>query len=277
MPELPEVETVVRDLVAADIAGHKICRVEVLHPSVVAGIKPAAFIRRLSGRKIAAIKRRAKFIIFQFDDGELLTLHLRMTGQLHLARVQRTDKHDHLRLTLDDGRILIYHDPRRFGRWKLVKDVAGIFDALGPEPLDGGLTAAEFTQRLARHRRQLKPLLLDQTFLAGLGNIYADESLFAARLHPRQLAHRVRSAAARTLFAAIRRILNAAIRARGTTLGLGEGNFAAPHAGGRGKYLARLRAYGRTGEPCDRCGTPIKRIVVGQRSTHFCPRCQKKR
>lgn len=277
MPELPEVETVVRDLVAAEIPGRRICRVEVLHPGVVAGTKPAGFIRRLNGRKIKAVGRRAKFIVFQLDDGELLTLHLRMTGQLHLVKgLCRRDKHDHLRLTLNDGRTLIYHDPRRFGRWKLAKNAAEIFHNLGPEPLDGGLTPAEFARRLARHRRQLKPLLLDQTFLAGLGNIYVDESLFAARLHPQQLAHRVHPAEARRLFAAIRRILNAAIGQRGTTLGLGEGNFASPHQT-RGRYLTRLQAYGRGGEPCARCGTPIKRMVVGQRGTHFCPHCQRKR
>ena len=120
MPELPEVETVVRDLRAARIVGRKISGVEILHPSVVTGIKPRAFAQHLAGRKITAIERRAKFIIFQLDDGELLTLHLRMTGQLHLARKARGDRHDHLHLLLDDGRILIYHDPRRFGRWKLV-------------------------------------------------------------------------------------------------------------------------------------------------------------
>ena len=275
MPELPEVETVVRDLCAARIADRQIRRVEVLHPSVIAGVKPREFVRRLTGRKITAITRRAKFIVFHLNGGELLTLHLRMTGQLHLARKARGDKHDHLHLTLNDGRMLIYHDPRRFGRWKLVRDAAAIFHTLGPEPLDGSLTPAEFTTRLRRHHRQLKPLLLDQTFLAGLGNIYADESLFAARLHPRRRAHKVKPEQARVLFTAIRKILKAAIRARGTTLGLGEGNFAAPHGGERGHFLARLRAYGCTGEPCDRCGTPIKRIVVGQRSTHFCPQCQR--
>ena len=275
MPELPEVETVVRDLCAAGIAGHRIRCVEILHPSVIAGVKPCEFVRRLTGRKITTITRRAKFIVFHLNNGELLTLHLRMTGQLHLARKLRDDKHDHLYLTLDDGRMLIYHDPRRFGRWTLAHDAASIFHVLGPEPLDGDLTATEFAARLRRHHRQLKPLLLDQTFLAGLGNIYVDESLFAARLHPRRRAHKVKPEQARVLFASIRKILSAAIRARGTTLGLGEGNFAAPHGGGRGHFLARLRAYGCTGEPCDRCGTPIKRIIVGQRSTHFCPQCQR--
>ena len=275
MPELPEVETVVRDLCAARVAGRQIRRVEVLHPSVIAGVKPREFIRRLTGRKITAITRRAKFIVFHLNGGELLTLHLRMTGQLHLARKARDDKHDHLHLMLNDGRMLIYHDPRLFGRWKLARDAAAIFHVLGPEPLDGSLTPAEFATRLRRHHRQLKPLLLDQTFLAGLGNIYADESLFAARLHPRRRANKVKPEQALVLFTAIRKILNAAIRARGTTLGLGEGNFAAPHGGGRGHFLERLRAYGRTGEPCDRCGALIKRIVVGQRSTHFCPQCQR--
>jgi formamidopyrimidine-DNA glycosylase len=274
MPELPEVETVVRDLRAAGVAGHRISRVEIMHPSVIAGVTPRVFARRLTGRKITALARRAKFILFQFDDGALLTLHLRMTGQLHLLGAARRDKHDHLRLTLDDGRVLIYHDPRRFGRWQLACE-AELSSTLGPEPLDGGLTAAAFAKRLRRHHRQLKPLLLDQAFLAGLGNIYADEALFAARLHPRRRAHTVQPAQARALLAAIRRILLAAIRARGTTLGLGEGNFASPYRM-HGTFKLKLKAYGRTGEPCDRCGTPLKRIVVGQRSTHFCPQCQKR-
>lgn len=275
MPELPEVETVVRDLRAARMAGRRIRRVEVLHPSVVVG--PAiTFAASLKNRKIAAIERRAKFIVFRLDDGELLTLHLRMTGQLHLTRKVRLDKHDHLRLTLDDGRTLVYHDPRRFGRWKLAHNTEEAFHHLGPEPLDGKLSPTEFAERLHRHRRQLKPLLLDQTFLVGLGNIYVDESLWAAKLHPQRLANTIKLEAARMLFAAIRRILNAAIRQRGTTLGLGEGNFASPHQT-RGRYLQRLQAYGRGGKPCSRCGTPIKRTTVGQRGTHFCPTCQRKR
>jgi formamidopyrimidine-DNA glycosylase len=275
MPELPEVETVVRDLRAAGVAGRWIRRVAVLHPGVVVG--PARrFAARLKNQKIAAVERRAKFIVFRLAGGELLTLHLRMTGQLHLTRAARRDKHDHLRLTFDDGRTLVYHDPRRFGRWKLARNAEEVFHHLGPEPLDGKLSPQEFAVRLRGHRRQLKPLLLDQTFLVGLGNIYVDESLWAARLHPQRLAHTVQPEAARVLLAAIRRILNAAIRQRGTTLGLGEGNFASPHQT-RGRYLARLRAYGRGGKPCSRCGTPIKRTTVGQRGTHFCPACQRKR
>ena len=276
MPELPEVETVVRDLAAADIAGRRICRVEVLHPSVIAPLAPREFIRRLTGRLLAGVTRRAKFIVFQLDDGELLTLHLRMTGQLHLTHGGRGDKHDHLHLTLDDGRTLTYHDPRRFGRWRLGRNAAELFHALGPEPLDDGLTPADFAQRLRQHHRQLKPLLLDQTFLAGLGNIYVDESLFAARLHPQRRADKVKPEQAHALLAAIRKILGAAIRARGTTLGLGEGNFASPYHM-HGTFKLKLKAYGRTGEPCVRCGTAIKRIVVGQRSTHFCPACQKQK
>lgn len=274
MPELPEVETVVRDLRAAGIVGRRIRHIAVLHSSVVIG-SPVAFATRLQGRKLTAVERRAKFIVFRLDNGELLTLHLRMTGQLYLTREKRHDKHDHLRLTLNDGRMLIYHDPRRFGRWKLAPSSEEAFHHLGPEPLEG-LTPAEFAERLRRHRRQLKPLLLDQTFLAGLGNIYVDESLWAAKLHPRRLANTVKPEAARLLFTTIRQILKAAIRQRGTTLGLGEGNFVSPHQT-RGRYLTRLQAYGRDGAPCSRCGTPIKRTTVGQRGTHFCPTCQPKR
>jgi len=276
MPELPEVETVVRDLAAAGIAGRRIRRVVVLHPSIIAPLPARAFIRRLTGRQIAGVTRRAKYIVFQLDDGELLTLHLRMTGQLHLTQGARGDKHDHLHLTLDDGRTLTYHDPRRFGRWKLARNAAEAFHTLGPEPLDDGLTPAAFAAQLRKQHRQLKPLLLDQTFLAGLGNIYVDESLFAARLHPRRRADQVKPERARALLAAIRKLLKAAIRARGTTLGLGEGNFASPYHM-HGTFKLRLQAYGRTGAPCARCGTPIKRIVVGQRSTHFCPACQKQK
>ncbi|MCX6997186.1 MAG: bifunctional DNA-formamidopyrimidine glycosylase/DNA-(apurinic or apyrimidinic site) lyase [Kiritimatiellaeota bacterium] len=274
MPELPEVETVVRDLRAAGLAGRRIRRVAVRHPDVIAGATPRAFARRVTGRIIAAIERRAKFIVFRFQAGGLLTLHLRMTGHLHLVRrLPPRDRHDHLRLTLDDGRTLIYRDPRRFGRWRLATDDDAQLRRLGPEPLEGPLTAAAFAQRLARHRRQLKPLLLDQTFLAGLGNIYVDEALWAARLHPQRLAHTVRPAAARALWMAIRRVLRGAIRHRGTTLGLGEGNFTAPHHE-RGQYRTRLQAYGRTGAPCPRCGVPLCKIVVAQRGTHLCPRCQ---
>ena len=274
MPELPEVETVVRDLRAAGLAGRRIRRVTVLHPAVVAGAAPRTFARRVAGRRIVALRRRAKFIVFELEAGWLLTLHLRMTGQLHLVRrLPPRDRHDHLRLTLDDGRTLIYHDPRRFGRWRLTMADDALLRRLGPEPLDDTLTAAAFAHRLARHRRQLKPLLLDQTFLAGLGNIYADEALWAARLHPQRLAHTVRPAEARVLWSAIRRLLRSAIRHRGTTLGLGEGNFALPHHE-RGRYRTRLKAYGQAGAPCPRCGTPLRRLIVGQRGTHICPRCQ---
>ena len=277
MPELPEVETVVRDLRAAGLAGRRIRRVTVRHPAVVAGVTPQTFARRVAGRRIVALRRRAKFIIFELEAGQLLTLHLRMTGQLHLVRGRPPrDRHDHLRLTLDDGRTLIYHDPRRFGRWRLTTADDTLLCRLGPEPLDDALTAAGFAERLAQHRRQLKPLLLDQAFLAGLGNIYVDEALWAARLHPRRLAGTVRPAAARVLWAAIRRLLRSAIRHRGTTLGLGEGNFKSTQHE-RGRYLTRLQAYGRTGAPCPRCSTPIRRIVVAQRGTHICPRCQKQK
>ena len=277
MPELPEVETVVRDLRAAGLAGRRLRRVTVLHPGVIAGATPRAFARRVTGQTIAAIARRAKFIVFRFKAGGLLTLHLRMTGQLHLVRGRPPrDRHDHLRLTLDDGRTLIYHDPRRFGRWRLAAETDALFRRLGPEPLDRTFTAGLFRDRLARHQRQLKPLLLDQTFLAGLGNIYVDEALWAARLHPRRLAHTVRPAEARALWAAIRRVLRGAIRHRGTTLGLGEGNFASTQHE-RGGNRARLQAYGRGGQPCPRCGVPLRKLVVGQRGTHVCPRCQKKR
>jgi formamidopyrimidine-DNA glycosylase len=274
MPELPEVETVVRDLVAAGIVGARIREVTVRWPRTVAVPSPAAFRRGLTGRCLTSLSRRAKYLAGRLDDGRWLLLHLRMTGRFHIeAAGTRPDPHDRLVLTLEDGRALHFHDTRKFGRAWLVDDPAPVLGCLGPEPLDASWTAAVFRRELGARQARLKPLLLDQSFLAGLGNIYVDESLWLARLHPLRRAHTLSAAEARRLHRAIHDVLTRALAANGTTLGAGHANFYSV-AGRRGRHADALRVFRRHGEPCPRCGRPIERTVVGQRGTHLCPSCQ---
>jgi formamidopyrimidine-DNA glycosylase len=229
------------------------------------------------GRRVESLARRGKFIVIGLSGGLTLLIHLRMTGRLSLAAARRRhDSHDRVDLALDDGRVLVYHDTRKFGRWFLLGDAAARLGALGPEPLTGGLSARKFSGMLAAHGRMLKPLLLDQSFLAGLGNIYVDEALWEARLHPRQRGRELTETDGARLLRCIRAVLKRGIRKRGTSLGSGEANFAGP-AGRRGRNQDGLRVFRRTGAPCPRCGAAITRIVVGQRSTHFCPRCQREK
>jgi formamidopyrimidine-DNA glycosylase len=275
MPELPEVETVVRDLRAHGLEGAVIREAAVRWPRTVAGMPPAAFAESLKGHAVAAVSRRAKYIVLVLDSGDRLLVHLRMTGKLRFAAADEAPgKHDHLVITFADGRRLVFNDTRKFGRFRLA--TAGAADplaGLGPEPLEDAFTPDALRQRLEGKTRQLKPLLLDQTAVAGLGNIYVDEALWQARLHPERRADTLTRAETRRLHAAIRAVLRRAIANNGTTLGDGEANFYSV-AGRRGRNADALRVFRRDGLPCPRCGTAITRSVVGQRGTHFCPRCQ---
>ncbi len=274
MPELPEVEMVVRDLRAAGLAGAVIREVSVRWARLVAQPSPAAFARRLRGQRIQAVQRRAKWIVMPLKNGETLLAHLRMTGQIRIVPSRTPwDRHEHLGLTLDHGRELRFHDPRKFGRWWLVRDPSEILDHLGPEPIAARFSAEDFGQRLGARRRQLKPLLLDQTFLAGVGNIYADEALWEARLHPQRRTDTLSAVERTRLYHAIRRVLRQGIRFGGTSLGEGDGNFRRVHHR-RGRNQSRLKVHQREGQPCPCCGTKIRRLTVGQRGTHFCPCCQ---
>ncbi len=274
MPELPEVETVVNDLRAAGLEGRVLRGVRVRWPRTVAPDTPAQFRRRLHGARITLVRRRAKFIVCELSSGELLLTHLRMTGRLEVVPAAAPhDVHERVIIALDDGRELRFHDPRKFGRMHCAPRTGNALDALGPEPLDTALTARAFQARMAASRRMLKPLLLDQTFIAGLGNIYVDEALWRARLHPCRSAAALTSAETRRLLDAIRIVLRRGIRNLGTSLGDGHANFSsATRRKGRNQEL--LRVYQQTGAPCARCATPVTRIVVGQRGTHLCPRCQ---
>ena len=275
MPELPEVETVVRDLRAAGLAGRRIVRTRVLWPKTIALPDPARFAREIRGLAIRRLARRGKFVVLELSRGFTLLIHLRMSGHLDVLRKgTRPRRHDRVVLALDDGRQVHFEDTRKFGRVWLARDPARVLGKLGPEPLAFSLPG--FAAGLAGRARQLKPLLLDQTFLAGVGNIYSDEALWAARLHPRRRADSLSATQAAELLAAIQAVLRRGIRNLGTTLGGGKTHFVLPR-GERGRNQEQLSAYGQTGEPCPRCGTKIRRILVGQRATHFCPSCQRPR
>lgn len=277
MPELPEVETVVRDLRAHRLTGAVIRAVEVRWPRTVAGHEPGRFAAALRERTITDVSRRGKHILLRLDDGAVLQIHLRMTGKLRFADAAwSAGAHDHLVMTLADGRRLIFNDTRKFGRFRLVGGAGAALEHLGPEPLEAAFTVAVLRRQLAGKRRMIKPLLLDQSVVAGLGNIYVDESLWQARIHPERRADTLTVAETRRLHQAIREVLRRAVDNSGTTLGSGEANFYSV-AGRRGRNADALRVFRRTGEPCPRCGTAITRAVVGQRGTHFCRRCQSKR
>lgn len=273
MPELPEVETVVRDLRADGLVGLAVRDVVLRWPGVLGGAEASELTNGVRGRRVLDVTRRAKFIHVVLGGNASLLIHLRMTGRLVLSgRAAAPLPHERARLALSDGRALVFCDPRKFGRWVFTADPAAHLARLGPEPLSGALTPRQFSGQLQRRRRLLKPLLLDQAFLAGVGNIYADESLWAARLHPLRMSCSLTPGEGARLLRCVRRVLRQAIRLGGTTLGGGEGNFRGPR--GQGRNQERLSVYGRRGEPCPRCGGAIRRLVVGQRGTHVCERCQ---
>ncbi|MEE4607899.1 MAG: bifunctional DNA-formamidopyrimidine glycosylase/DNA-(apurinic or apyrimidinic site) lyase, partial [Desulfobacteraceae bacterium] len=274
MPELPEVQTIVDDLIQAGLIGRTVTGCRVSWPRTVAEAPVKAFCRRIAGRRVAALGRRGKFIRCDLSGGLCLLIHLRMTGRLVLARAEAPlGRHEHVRLRLDDGRELRFHDPRKFGRMWLTDNPDVLLHRLGPEPLSSAFSAQVLAARLAGRQRAIKPLLLDQTVLAGLGNIYVDEALWQARLHPLQPAGSLSMDQVRELHRSVRRVLRQGLANGGTSLGSGQSNFSATTRGA-GENRRALKVFRRTGQDCPRCGGVIQRLVVGQRSTHICPQCQ---
>lgn len=275
MPELPEVETTIVSLRNRGIIGARVADVECGWARTVGG-DPAVFTTAVAGRRFVSVQRRGKFIRMALDDGSELVAHLRMSGRLWLTD-EGTPRSGYERviLRLDGGRDLRFHDPRKFGRFVHCTAPLASLAELGPEPLAAAFTARDLSQRLAGRRRAIKPLLLDQTIVAGLGNIYCDEALWEARIHPLRAAHTLSPEETAGLHRAIRRVLRRGIANLGTSLGTGLTNFRLPDSGDEDPHNQEdLRAYRRTGLPCRRCGTPIERIVVAQRSSHVCPLCQ---
>jgi formamidopyrimidine-DNA glycosylase len=270
MPELPEVETIARNLRLGapeqpSLVGRMIQAVDLLWERTLVEPSPAEFSQRLAGQVIEAIGRRGKFIYFQLTCDWLL-FHLRMSGDLLVKRLDSPPQtHDRLVLTLEGDFQLVFNDARKFGRVWLVEEVDRVVGGLGPEPLDEGLTSDIFYNHLQSTRRQLKPLLLDQSFLSGLGNIYVDEALNLAKLHPLIISNTLAKTQAASLLKSIRIILRDGIARNGASIDW-------VYRGG--DFQNYFRVYQRTGKPCPECGTLIARIIVGQRGTHFCPQCQ---
>jgi len=271
VPELPEIETIRLRLRNGDhespsIVGRKILSARLFWNRTLAYPTPDEFQNQIQGEIIQDVLRRGKFFVFPLSTKYLL-IHLRMSGDLIVEDDSyKVHKHHRLIFSLSDGIRFAFNNPRKFGRVWLLDDPKPILGELGPEPLDPDFTKEDFYGRLHPRRRQLKPLLMDQHFLAGLGNIYTDESLFRARLHPVSLASTLTRLESENLFEAIRDVLRQGILRNGASIDW-------VYRGG--DFQNYFFVYRRTGEPCYRCGTPIKRIIVGQRSTHFCPNCQR--
>jgi formamidopyrimidine-DNA glycosylase len=273
MPELPEVETVAEGLRRRTL-GRKITEVEIRHAGLIKG-SPQDFIRRVSGRAIAAVRRKGKVIAVELagDAGEpqFLMIRLGMTGQVTLEPSESPrEPHTHVVLHLDTRwQELRFGDTRRFGSLRVLgrEEVEAVLGTLGPDARE--ITEDAFFQSMRGRRGALKSWLMNQQILAGLGNIYADEALFAARLHPLGQPGRVSRDAARRLYRAVRSVLNRAVNLQGTSF-----RDYVDIEGRPGNFAMRLKVYQRTGEPCRRCRTPIRRIVIAGRSSHFCPDCQ---
>ena len=275
MPELPEVETIRRDLERLAV-GRTIVSVDLGWPGSLKG--PAAGLNRLRGARFIGFKRRAKMLLIELDSGDRLLVHLKMSGRLILVSAPTpVDKHTRLIFVLDSGDQLRFIDMRKFGYVKLIESGGAQtipeLEGLGPEPLAPGFSAEDWLDLLAakkESRRTIKSLLLDQSFIGGLGNIYVDEILHSAGVHPQRPVSSLRTGEIEGIYPAMREILMAAIERRGTTFSL-----YVDAEGRRGDYLDRLKVYGRRGEPCPACGRPIEKIKVAGRGTHFCPRCQR--
>ena len=264
MPELPEVETIARVL-RPDLIGREIVSARLLWPRTLATPSAAVFEDSIVGQSFVGVGRRAKYLQFELSHTTLF-VHLRMSGDLALKPAGApADKHDRLHLGLSDGRVLAFNDTRKFGRVWLVDDPREVIDGLGPEPFDPALTPQVFHDLLHQRRRQIKTLLLDQHFMAGLGNIYTDESLHFSQVHPLRLSDTISLSEAEKLLHGIRTVLQSGIDHNGASIDW-------VYRGG--SFQNHFRVYGRAGQPCPVCGTPIRRIVVGQRGTHFCPTCQ---
>jgi formamidopyrimidine-DNA glycosylase len=270
MPELPEVETVVRGL-RAPLANRTITGVTYDWPRGLVTPDGPVFSGRIVGQPVRSVDRRGKYIVIRLDPDTLI-IHLKMTGRLYVVPdddERYADRWVHFTFQLDNAHQLRFSDSRKFGRVYLVEDPAAVLSALGPEPLDDAFTLDAFKTRIAHRSGTLKPLLLNQTFVAGLGNIYADEALFVSQLHPLRRADTLDADDITRLYHAIRQVLHDGIAREGASV-----NWYRKPDGTKGSAQNGLNVYGQTGEPCPRCGHPIEKTVVGQRGTHLCPACQ---
>lgn len=276
MPELPEVETMRRRL-APDLIGRRIERVVVRRPDIVGYPAPARFRAGLAGRQVAALDRRGKYLLLELDSGDRLILHMRLSGHLELVAKPEKLRYERLRLELDDGRALAFVEPRVLGKAYLVRSdsyppvLTGLM-AMGPEPGSAGWGADHLRKCLAGRRAPVKSLLLDQKVCCGVGNIYSDEALFRAGIRPQRPAGKLTHEEIVRLARSLSRVIADGVKWCGTTMP--DQRYLQPD-GGTGEFQKRLRVFGQSGQPCVVCGTTIRRDRIGNRSTHYCPKCQK--
>ncbi len=270
MPELPEVETIRQQLrtgsdTVPSLVGQRIAGVSLKWPKHIKEPSVSTFRRQIRSRFVQDVSRRGKFLLIPLDE-RTLAIHLMMSGDLRMVEADRPrGKFDHTIFNFESGWQLRFSDSRKFGRVFLMKDSGELLGKLGPEPLADRFNPTVLAQILSEHRRALKPLLLDQSVIAGLGNIYTDEALHRAKLHPLRLSDSLKSDEVDALWKGIRGALQSGLHHNGASIDW-------VYRGG--DFQNYFRAYGRTGEPCPECGTGIVRTVVGQRGTHFCPTCQ---
>jgi formamidopyrimidine-DNA glycosylase len=275
VPELPEVETV-RARLEPMLVGRRLERVEIHDPRLTRPFDPVVVAAELEGERIVAVDRRGKYLIVRFESGRVLLIHLRMTGNLlhgSSAGLPPADPHRRAVVRLDDGSDVVYRDVRRFGTWLLVEPhelEPYLVDRVGREPLERSFTTKRLAEALAGRRTPVKAAILDQRRLAGVGNIYADEALWRARVHPQRPAGELDAAELKALHRGIRTALRAGIERQGATLR----DYRTPD-GSSGAMQHEFKVYGREGEPCDRCGTPIEKIRAAGRGTWYCPNCQR--
>ena len=267
MPELPEVETIKNEL-APWVVGQSFTKVAILDSELVCGGSAEEVRREVIGQKVKSLERRGKYLIFHLSNSRSLIIHLRMTGSLLLDPTE-VDRYARVVFHLSNGHCFVFNDRRRLGKIWLVDDADTVVCKLGPEPLDKRFTADVLRQRLSRHHIPIKAALLDQHIVAGIGNMYADEALFAARIHPLRKADDLSPKEIRTLHNCIRRILRAAIGSKGASVD----TYVRPE-GELGTAHSDFKVAHKGGEPCPVCGCPIERVPVQNRGTYFCPRCQ---
>jgi formamidopyrimidine-DNA glycosylase len=276
VPELPEVETV-RARLEPKLVGRRLERVEIYDPRLTRPFDPAGVAAELEGERIAALDRRGKYLIVRFESGRVLVIHLRMTGNLlhdNGDSASVDDRHHRAVVRLDDGSDVVYRDMRRFGTWLLVEShelEPYLDDRVGGEPLARSFTAKQLKAMLSGRKAPIKAALLDQRRLAGVGNIYADEALWRGRVHPLTSAGVLDDTELKALHRGIRTALQAGIARQGATLS----TYRTPD-GTPGRMQHEFKVYGRDGEPCDRCGTPIEKIRAAGRGTWYCPNCQRR-
>jgi formamidopyrimidine-DNA glycosylase len=273
MPELPEVETV-RSRLAPVLTGRRFERVEISDPRLTRPFDPAEVAAELEGERVDSVDRRGKYLVVGFESGRSLLIHLRMTGSIRHAApgALAADPYRRAVVSLDDGSEVVYRDVRRFGTWLVVEpdELEPYLAArIGGEPLTRAFTARRLGERLRKRRAPIKSALLDQRTLAGMGNIYADEALWRAGIHPFRPANTLTGEDVERLTRAVKAALRAGIARQGATLR----DYSTPD-GRRGRMQYALKVYGRTGEPCEQCGTPIEKTRIGGRGTWYCPSCQ---